>query len=233
MGVQQLKATVWQQDSEGTLREVTVSAAQGQEPEMHASSIEMLTLEDAAMGLGLHEFTPAKSAPMRTRHHEVARLLALGYSHVQISAVMGISPQTIWMLKGNPAFQDLLTYYMSERDKAVRDVSGRIESLAMSGLDRLQDFLESPDAAPALVREVAMNLLDRAGYSPVKKKEVRAMHTVLTAEDLKEIRNGSSAVVRRPAKVIDLVPSAAGGEGAPDGEVSAGGTLEVIEGSGL
>lgn len=217
----QVKATVWQRDGDD-IRPVEVTRVVAMTEPLVISSVELLTLDEVARALKVEDVVKPKAAHLRTRHHEIARLMALGRSAVEISAVMGISPNSIYMIKGNPAFQELLAYYMGERDKAVRDVTGRIESIAMTGLDRLQDFLESPDAAPGFVRAVVADLLDRAGHSPVKKKEVRAMHTVLTSDDLKEIRNANGgAQLRQAAPTIDLTPA-----GPDDSGASVGGTGE-------
>ncbi len=80
---------------------------------------------------------------IRHSHHQLAQLLARGDSSQEEAALItGYSPSYISILKGDPAFRDLVSYYVGQREQRVVDVYERMRTLGLSTLDELQRRLE-------------------------------------------------------------------------------------------
>lgn len=79
---------------------------------------------------------------LRQSHHHLAQVLAQGISQEQASLVTGYSPSRISVLKGDPAFAELLEYYQSNQESKFAEVTERKVRLGLSMLDELQERLE-------------------------------------------------------------------------------------------
>lgn len=98
----------------------------------------------------LHNTLPARRANLtqiRHTHHQLARLLAEGKSQTEASLITGYNPSYISVLKTDPSFMELMTYYSSQGEQVFVDVFERMRSLGLSTLDELQTRLETdPDS---------------------------------------------------------------------------------------
>lgn len=85
-------------------------------------------------------------AKLRQRHHHLARLLAEGIKHVEASAITGYSQSSISILLQDPAFQELVEHYSSQKAQIYLDVHERLAQLGTSAMEELQERIEeSPD----------------------------------------------------------------------------------------
>jgi hypothetical protein len=123
------------------------------------------------LNLSLDDLLPKqRSTPdilkLRTTHHEMARLLALGLKDIDISRVMGYSQSRICILKKDPMVKELIAHYMGLRDRIVTDVGGRLESLSVTALEIIQErMLDDPDSLTMKdLQGVAELSLDRSGH---------------------------------------------------------------------
>lgn len=101
---------------------------------------------------------------LRHGHHTIARLLADGTKQVEISAITGYSQSRISILKGDPAFQELIEYYRTQKEAIYLDVHQRLGTLAITAVEELQQRLdeEPHKITNREVREIAEMALDRS-----------------------------------------------------------------------
>lgn len=113
----------------------------------------------------------ARSAVARLRHshHLLARALAEGKSVPEAAALTGYSPSTIYSLRGDPSFQELLAHYTAQVTDLFASVQDRIGALGLSFLDELQHRLETTPEAFSVeqLRKISETLLDRS-VAPAK-----------------------------------------------------------------
>lgn len=80
---------------------------------------------------------------IRNAHHQLARHLALGTKLAEISALTGYSPPYISNLKNDPAFQELLQYYESQREAIFVDTAERAKAVSIAALEELQERIDT------------------------------------------------------------------------------------------
>lgn len=173
-------------------------AASGKE-EVSVEGVRELTREETA---ALHRANaprpggaPARAVErLKTRHHEIARLMAAGLKDVEIADTLNCSHASLYNLRRSPAFQQLLFYYQAERDVEAMSLSAQIKIGAGLALDKIVERLETEEAAslPATwLKDVMVALLDRAGHSPVQKTATLSAH--LSAEDIRVLKEAANA----------------------------------------
>lgn len=79
---------------------------------------------------------------IRHSHHQLAQMLATGTKQEECALITGYNPAYISILKGDPSFQDLISYYSAQREVLFVDAIERMRSLGLSTLDELQSRLE-------------------------------------------------------------------------------------------
>lgn len=158
-----------------------------------------------------------RAKTLKTKHHEIARYMAMGMSTNQIAAIFNMSATTISMLKHNPAFSDLLHYYMAERDKDAVNLSARLRAIALDATDKLQECINSDEATPEFVRKSLETVLDRIGIGP------QVNHNVSGGVDVRHITDvlaEPGAVRQRP--ILDVTPTSETSEEPSVGQVHDG-----------
>lgn len=98
----------------------------------------------------LRETLPAARANLtqiRHSHHQLARLLSQGMSQNEASSITGYAPAYISVLKTDPSFSELITYYAAQQEMQHVDVLDRMRTLGLNTLEELQTRLETdPDS---------------------------------------------------------------------------------------
>jgi len=94
---------------------------------------------------------PTSTAPtvkaIRQSHHLLARLLADGRGEAEAALISGYSPSRISILKSDPAFCELLSYYGSMKEIEFADAQGKMAALGGSMVDELLErFERDPDS---------------------------------------------------------------------------------------
>ena len=130
---------------------------------------------------------------MWDNHHEIARLLILGMSNVDIAAKLDCSPQTVSNVRNSPVVQDKLAILHAVRDVATGDLAHEIAEMAPMALKRIREVLETGQvhgqtASAAVIMKEANNLLDREMGKAVQRIDSRNVNTTLTSSDLEAIR---------------------------------------------
>jgi len=105
---------------------------------------------------------------LRDSHHQVARLLAAGMKAEEISQITGKATSTIYCLKCDPAFKDLIEFYRGRQDASYADLHERLRNLGGTAMALLQERIdEDPDKiSNTLLTEVIKTTADRVGHGP-------------------------------------------------------------------
>jgi len=71
-------------------------------------------------------------------HHAIAQLIAQSKSVIEVAAFTGYSTKHIYELKKDPAFQELVDFYLNQRKVIFADVMERMKTLGHLTIDELQ-----------------------------------------------------------------------------------------------
>jgi hypothetical protein len=154
-----------------TLQRGHLQAAQPQ-----ISGIRSLARTDLSV---LLEKRPQQSLKgLRDNHHRIARAIASGLPDVTTSALCGISCARISVLKGDPAFKDLVAHYRgvitADHFEALDTVNEYLGSVRTKALAMLEDKIDATAEANEFLPtrdlvSIAELGLDRTGYGKVNK----------------------------------------------------------------
>lgn len=128
------------------------------------------------------------------RHAEIVRRKAVGQSNTQIADSMGMSKMQVSNVVNSPIIQDRLAIMNGARDAYTIDLARDIREFAPKCLDLLKEIISGDTegvgqlASPALKARVAIDVLDRAGYAPVKNINMQSAHVHLTKEDIDQMK---------------------------------------------
>lgn len=114
---------------------------------------------------------PAPLVAIRHTHHRLAQLLATGVDETVAAKLCNYSVSRVSILKADPAFQELLSFYSSRVDEEWADFVSTAANLSMDTLGELQRRLdETPEQfSVATLIEMTKMLADRTGHAPVTK----------------------------------------------------------------
>lgn len=144
---------------------------------------------------------PSPLKRLRDRHHALARLLASGKSEWECSAILGYDRSRISILKGDPAFAELLEFYRENVNAEYLSLHEQLAGISADAAVILRERMEEdPDKLTvAQVLEIVKMGADRTGHGPAQKTEVNV--NVNLANRLEEARK------RVAARTIDLTPN--------------------------
>jgi len=131
---------------------------------------------------------------MWERHHEIARLIILGYKNEEIAERLGISPVTVSYTRNSRVVQDKLSVMTGARDADTVDLSREIKLKAPKALAILEKIIDGEAgtigelASPALRAKTAENWIDRAGYAVQRGGVQLHAHAHFDAQDIIEIK---------------------------------------------
>lgn len=139
------------------------------------------------------------------RHHEMLRLIVLGWGNKEIAAALGCTSQNVSDVRNSPMAKDRLAILQAARDAATIDVAREIQQEAFDSFKLLQDVRAGRvEASINLRASVARDLLDRAGHSAVKKTQAEVVTAHLTREDLEKIKERARNAASRQAENIEV-----------------------------
>lgn len=184
------------------------------EPMGQLTSVDVLALQEA--GESSEKKTAERSQTLRrlrSNHHQIARLIAVGMKDAEISLVTGMCVSRISVLKSDPTFAELVQFYSDREDDMFVDVRARLESLGMTASEvLLERVMEDPDGmANSDLLDILKAALDRAGHSPVKRSETKKI--VFSAADMERLKNEArgqiytGTVVKRDVEKIEKLRS--------------------------
>lgn len=153
-----------------------------------------LTVEELIAGTSVE--ARIKAIPvgqLRQSHHLLARTLAGGAKNVEAAMICGYSVSRISILKGDPAFQELLEYYVGmeadAHEHATADMHQRLASVGFDSLEILHErLLDAPDSFDnKTLVSVVEAMADRTGYG--KTSTVQHDHQLsLTPEAILRVK---------------------------------------------
>jgi len=133
-----------------------------------AEVLRELTSSDLALLATERGIQPTRVQRITDRHHALARCLASGMSATEAGLVTGYTGSRISVLRGDPAFEELIAFYQGDKAKPVLDLQERMTSLALDATQELQDRLElDPDkvSTDQLLDTIKLTA-DRTGNGP-------------------------------------------------------------------
>jgi hypothetical protein len=172
--------------------------------ELHAQVARELTGADVAL-LGTEKGVKPKAVVrLRERHHALARNIASGMREADAAAVSGYDLSRVSILKGDPAFQELIAFYKEDVDKAYANLH---ETLAGMSLDAALIIRDRMEEEPEKLKtdqllEITKMGADRTGHGP--KSTVDTNINVNLANRLEEARKRIAArTIELTANVIE------------------------------
>jgi hypothetical protein len=153
------------------VNEVMAPAARGRRPSgARAAYVRDLTPGDIVRLQNLPEGSLQSALPpikrLRHSHHTLAKLLADGVRQEECSAITGYSPSYISNMQKDPAFAELISYYVEQKKEVYLDVHQKISTLSLDAVEELQSRLaEVPETFQIRdLKEIAEMGLDRTGF---------------------------------------------------------------------
>ena len=142
-------------------------------------------------------------AEMSGRHHEIARLLVLGMSNVDISAQMGVTPMMVSNVRNSPVVQEQMKFLSAKKDAEVIKISERIAKALPKCVDYLSATIDDSEISDAIRSKNAFGLLAAGGHGPTKNINVKGTHAILTAKDIQEIREQAENIGVSNGFIVD------------------------------
>jgi len=124
-------------------------------------------------------------------HHEILRLLLLGWDKTEIARTLGVTPVMVSYTANSELAKRQLEVMRGARDSEALDLSVEIKRFAPEAFETLQAIMRDANTHEKHKIAIAMDALDRAGYAPPKVIEGRFMHAHFTAEEIEEMKKRS------------------------------------------
>jgi hypothetical protein len=134
---------------------------------------------------------------MKSIHKRIAEQVAVGSNDKTIAESLGVTTQMVAYTRKSRIVQEYLGLLEEDiRDDAI-DVAREIQELSPFAIRTIETTMLDPLTDRKLRTELAKDILDRAGHSPVHRSEGIVAH--MTRNDIEEIkqRARSSGVVGR------------------------------------
>lgn len=139
---------------------------------------------------------------LRETHHRLARLLASGVKEGHVAALSGYSISRLSILKNDPSFLELVSFYRLEVNEVHLDAERQLANLRSDAIDELADRLENqPDKMSNKdLLNLATFAADRTGLGPKKTLNLNSM--MLSPEDVRRLKGE----VSQNGTIIDVSP---------------------------
>jgi len=133
-------------------------------------------------------------AEMSARHHEIARLLVLGKKNVEVAKILGVSPMMVSNVRNSPQVIEQMSFLSAKKDAAVVEISEQIAEALPKCVKFLADSIEDENVSDHLRSRNAFGLLASGGYGPSKNVNIKGVHAILSADDIRDIRNQAAEI---------------------------------------
>jgi hypothetical protein len=124
---------------------------------------------------------------LNARHHAILQYLALGLKNVDIAEKLGISAQSVSIVRNSQLGRAKLGELVGRTEDNVVDIKKRLEGLAPLATDTLEDLLTDPKVPSATKATIARDILDRGGHSAIRRAEF--FGALLSGDDIKGLRD--------------------------------------------
>ena len=138
---------------------------------LHAEVVRELTQSDLALLATERGVQPTHVQRITDRHHALARCLASGMSATEAGLCTGYTGSRISVLRGDPAFEELIAFYRTDRGAEVQDLQAKFTALAKDATTEIQERLELDPASFGLdhLLDTVKLAADRSGNGPQSK----------------------------------------------------------------
>lgn len=111
---------------------------------------------------------PGRLKRLSERHHAAARHMASGISLFEISVMTGYTAPHLSILKNDPSFRELVSFYKEKADALYADMHTRLAGLSVDAIDELRERLEEDPKSigTAALMEMTKMGADRTGHGP-------------------------------------------------------------------
>lgn len=163
---------------------------------------------------------------LRDHHHQIARLVAEGKRTGEIAAEIGMSVSRVSILKGDPAFKQLVEMYRPQieeaRQMAFATAQQKAALLAEESIDQMYDrLIETPEAHSFdQLRETAVFGLEYSGQGKVHK----------SLQGTVDLTNHAERLAKARQRVTQLCAPATGVKSEPTPELPAEGSASTVVG---
>lgn len=140
-------------------------------------------------------------------HHEIVRLLLLGWDHKSIAEHLDITPACVSYTANSRIVMDKLALLRAQRDASSVDVAGAIRDCASKCVEVLDTIMQDEKTNPGVRVAAAKDLLDRAGYAAPKVIKTEGVMAHLTAADIEQIKQRAISFGVESGVVIDATPA--------------------------
>ncbi len=123
---------------------------------------------------------------INARHHEVARMLVLGFKDTEIANILGVTTRMVQYTKKSPVIKEQMEYLSGAEDKKVVELSQQIKDYAPKCLMVLQNIIDDDSASDHLRSRNALALMAIAGHSPTK--QINVAHAHLSGDQIERIK---------------------------------------------
>lgn len=130
---------------------------------------------------------------IRNRQREIIRRVLLGQSGKEIAEDLDITPVVVSYVINSELGKEKLGTLQDEADHNAVQVRQRIAEVAPQAIKKIADIMNDANASLGLQFRAAADLADRGGYKPVTHITGSHLHGIVTAEDLRAIKDRANA----------------------------------------
>ena len=153
---------------------------------------------------------------LQHHHEEIIRLKVLGMRNRDVAKRIGLSQAFVSTICGSELARTRITNLKAKRDVAVASgtdfltIHERIEKMAPAALKKLEALMEKDTISDTVLMKTAQDLLDRAGYSPVKQVISNSTNTNIQCDA------DMVAILKQRAEQADMIVPDSFAESAED-----------------
>ena len=150
------------------------------------------------------------------RNHEIVNLAAMGYKGTEIAKILGINQQTVSNTLNSELGQCKLSDIRLDRDEETKKVSEKIRVLTNKALDVYHEIFDDESGELGLKDKgnFATSFLgEMSGLKAPTRIQSQSVHTILTAEELAEIKKRGIEAARASGLIVDVEPGNGNGDG--------------------
>lgn len=133
-------------------------------------------------------------------HREIMRLAVSGMKQSEIAYELGVTEAMVSYTLNSPIVRRQMDFMRAARDGESIDVGKRISELAQRAVEVVGELLD--DSLPNIRLSSAKDILDRAGYSPIKRIQAEVHSTHFTSDEIASIKQRA----REIGLVVDVTP---------------------------
>lgn len=140
------------------------------------------------MGKHVNENAPRKYSigQMWDVHREIMRLAITGMQHNEIAYELNVTPAMVSYTLNSPIVKRQMDNMRAARDMNSVDVGKRIHELAVKAVEVMGELLDDP--LPNIQLGASKDILDRAGFAPIRTLRTENTNVHFTAEEILSIK---------------------------------------------